>query len=148
MFYSIRRRNLCSCFIHTYKESDNKKTSFHKIIYFQLTFVSKQQHRQQNPLRNRNFILIQSFLGISFGSKTEPEIKKTTRKMSEDGKKLDEIVLHADQLFDENSYTETVELLKSFEVRFDAIYFFLQYLIHVSYFRSYRHKTRTRSNGV
>lgn len=35
---------------------------------------------------------------------------------SEDTTKLNELVLHADQLFDENKYQETISLLKEYEV--------------------------------
>uniref|UniRef100_A0A336MV80 Regulator of microtubule dynamics protein 1 n=1 Tax=Culicoides sonorensis TaxID=179676 RepID=A0A336MV80_CULSO len=80
-----------------------------------LCLVNKRQKvKKQEHFTLNKFVLIQSFLGISFGGKSEPEVEKnSTRIMS--GKKLDELVLHADQLFDENKYSDTIELLKSYE---------------------------------
>jgi tetratricopeptide (TPR) repeat protein len=58
----------------------------------------------------RNFVFLQAFLGISVGKK-----QISGHMSTEDTTKLNELVLHADQLFDENKYQETISLLKEYE---------------------------------
>jgi hypothetical protein len=84
------------------------------IVYF---IFRSFQFPQNVPQLNRNSLLfVQSFLTFSF-IKTNPtkqvEDTPANNKMTE---KLDEMLQHADQLFDENHHQDAIDLLKKFPV--------------------------------
>lgn len=80
-------------------------------------------HKQSTGLSGRTFFIF-SFLGITFGGKKTTDEDPLIQRLKMASQELNELLQHADQLFDENNFKGAIELLKSFPVSFlKKIYF-------------------------